>query len=118
VHIFPYSKRAGTPAAILKDKINPLVIKKRILQLTAISKTCALNYKKRFLNKDMDVLIEECSKENKEYWEGYTDNYIKVLVKSKQSLKNQLIPVRLKRIIKDVLVDFVLTFLSYNVTIF
>ena len=98
VHIFPYSKRLGTPAAILKDKINPLVIKERISRLASVSKTCALDYKKQFLNKDRDVLIEERSKENNKYWGGYTDNYIKVRIKSDKNLKNQLIRVRLKKI--------------------
>ena len=107
VHIFPYSERSGTPAAILKDKIDPLVIKERISQLTGISKTCALDYKTQFLNKDRDVLIEERSKENNKYWEGYTDNYIKVLLKFYRNLKNQLIRVRLKKINKDCMVaDF------------
>ncbi len=106
-HIFPYSKRLGTPAAILKDKINPLVIKERILQLASMSKKCALAYRKRFLNKDRDVLIEERSKEDKKYWEGYTDNYIKVRVKSDKNLKNQPIRVRLKKINKDfMMADF------------
>jgi len=102
VHIFPYSKRPSTPAAILKDKINPLVIKERISQLASISKACALDYKQRFLNKNRDVLIEGHAKENKEYWEGYTDNYIRVRVKSDKDLKNQLIiKVRLKKISND-----------------
>ncbi len=106
-HIFPYSKRLGTPAAILKDKINPLVIKERILQLASMSKKCALAYRKRFLNKDRDVLIEERPKEDKKYWEGYTDNYIKVRVKSDKNLKNQPIRVRLKKINKDfMMADF------------
>lgn len=101
VHIFPYSKRPGTPAAILKDKINPLVIKERISQLASISKKCALDYKKQFLNKNMDVLIEGRSREDNKYWGGYTDNYIKVWVKSDKNLKNQLIRARLKKLIKD-----------------
>lgn len=100
-HIFPYSKRLGTPAAVLKDKINPLVIKERILRLAVISKKCALAYKERFLNKEMDMLIEGRSKKNNKYWEGYTDNYIKVRVKSDKNLKNQLIRARLKKISKD-----------------
>lgn len=101
VHIFPYSKRTGTPAAILKAKINPLAIKKRTSQLKDVSKACAFNYKKQFINKDTQALIEERSKENKEYWEGYTDNYIKVLVRSARNLKNQLVQVRLKKISND-----------------
>jgi len=101
VHIFPYSKRSGTPASILKDTVNPIVIKERISKLTNISKTCALDYKKKFLEQDRDVLIEERSKENKKYWEGYTDNYIRVRVKSSKNFKNQLIQTRLKKINKD-----------------
>ncbi len=100
-HIFPYSKRLGTPAAVLKDKINPLVIKERILRLVVISKKCALAYKERFLNKEMDMLIEGRSKKNNKYWGGYTDNYIKVWVESDKNLKNKLIRVKLKKINKD-----------------
>ena len=98
VHIFPYSRRLGTAAAILKDKINPLLTKERISRLRAISKRCALAYKRQFLNKDRDVLIEERSKENKKYWKGYTDNYIEVRIESGRNLKNQLIRVKLKKI--------------------
>ncbi len=102
VHIFPYSKRLGTRAAFLKDKTNPLALKERISQLARISIECALAYKKQFLNKDRDVLIESC-KENKGYWDGYTDNYIRVRVKSDKDLKNKLIQVRLKKIHKNFL---------------
>lgn len=101
VHIFPYSKRSGTPASILKAQVNPLVIKERISKLRNISKTCALDYKQKFLEQDRDVLIEERSKENKKYWEGYTNNYIKIRVKSGKNLKNQLIRTRLNKINKD-----------------
>lgn len=100
-HIFPYSKRSGTPASILKAQVNPAVVKERISKLKKISKTCALDYKKEFLNQSRDVLIEGRCKENKQYWEGYTDNYIKVWVKSGKNLKNQLIQARLKKINKD-----------------
>ena len=101
VHIFPYSKRSGTPASILKAQVNPLVIKERVSKLKDISKRCALDYKNKFLEQARDVLIEGRSKENKQYWEGYTDNYIKVWVKSGKNLKNQLIQTRLKKINKD-----------------
>ncbi|MDP3732752.1 MAG: tRNA (N(6)-L-threonylcarbamoyladenosine(37)-C(2))-methylthiotransferase MtaB [Candidatus Omnitrophota bacterium] len=103
VHIFPYSKRLGTRASNFEDRTNPLIIKERISKVTSTSKTCALDYKKQFLNKDRDALIEGRSKENKKYWEGYTDNYIKVWVKSDKDLKNKLIQVRLKKINKDFL---------------
>ncbi len=97
-HIFTYSKRLGTPAAFFTDKINPLAVKERTLQIKNISKICARTYKRQFLNKDLDVIIEGHPKENKQYWEGYTDNYIKARVKSAKNLKNQFIRVRLKKI--------------------
>jgi len=102
VHIFPYSRREGTPAASsFKDEISPIIIKERIQRLKNLSHSCATLYKKEFLNKDMDVLIEERLKDNPDFWEGYTDNYIRVLVKSSHNLKNQLINVSLKKIVKD-----------------
>lgn len=101
VHIFPYSPREGTTAYNFKDRLNSNIIKKRTLHLKNIAKNCALDYKKQFLNKDMKVLIETRSKESPNSWEGYTSNYIKVLVKSGQDLKNQLISLRLKKIVKD-----------------
>ncbi|MBU4346461.1 MAG: tRNA (N(6)-L-threonylcarbamoyladenosine(37)-C(2))-methylthiotransferase MtaB [Candidatus Omnitrophica bacterium] len=110
VHIFPYSPREGTPAYNFKDKVNPVKIRERILRLQGIAKACALAYRKGFLTKNtdvLDVLIETQSKENPTLWEGYTDNYIKALVKSNQNLKNQLVSVRLEKITKDfILAEF------------
>lgn len=105
VHIFPYSKRTGTHAAAnLKGEVNPLVVKERILCLSGAAQGCAFAYKKKFINKKLNLLIEGRSKEKKGYWQGYTDNYIKVLVKSKQCLKNQIISVKLKKITNDYIV--------------
>ncbi len=92
VHIFPYSKREGTYAANnFKDIIGPKVIKERVTKLKALADNCMLNYKKRFLGKKMPVLFECLSKEKKGYWEGYTDNYIKAFLRSREPLKNKII---------------------------
>ena len=101
VHIFPYSPRRGTSAYNFKDRESPAKIRRRILILEVIAESCALAYKKRFLNKNMDVLIEAQAKEDPCFWEGHTDNYIKVRIKSKEDLKNRLIRLRLKKINKD-----------------
>ena len=102
VHIFPYSKRGWTSAADnLKDEVKSDIIKKRALRLKGLADACALKYKKQFLNKNMPVLIECRSKDKPDSWEGYTDNYLKVLIKSNLELKNQLIPLKLKEIDRD-----------------
>lgn len=103
VHIFSYSKRKETKAANLKE-LSFKVIKERINHLKNIAEECAFKYKEQFLDKKMDVLIENHFKEDLMLWKGYTDNYIKVLVKSNKNLKNQLIPLKLKKIEKDYIV--------------
>jgi len=101
VHIFPYSPRKDTPAFNLQDKVSPTIIKQRIFQLKAIAKECALIYRKQFLNQDMEVLLEDNSRENPCLWCGFTSNYIKVVVESSQNLKNKPIPLKLKKISRD-----------------
>lgn len=97
VHIFPYSAREGTLAhASLKDKVEDEIVRGRIAQLKKISDTCAVGYIKPFLGKHMDVLFESRVKEDPLFWEGYTDNYIKVRVKSGIDLSNRLTSVRLR----------------------
>ena len=104
VHIFPYSPRSGTAASNFKDTLNPVIVKERILRLREISRNCSLIYRAEFLNKKMDVLIEARAKENREYWQGYAGNYIKVRVKSGLNLKNKLITLRLRKIGEDYIV--------------
>lgn len=103
VHIFPYSRREGTlsAAAYSKFELNSLMIKERVDYLKDIAGKCSQQYKRQFLNKKMNVLFENRTKAQSAFWEGYTDNYIKVLVKSAVNLENRLIPVRLKKIESD-----------------
>ncbi|MFH0763001.1 MAG: radical SAM protein, partial [Candidatus Omnitrophota bacterium] len=92
-HIFPYSARKGT-RSYLKPDINllsRLTVKKNINILRLAANSCSKIYKERFLGRKLPVLFEAKSKERKGYWEGYTDNYIRVRVKSDENLKNQLI---------------------------
>jgi len=106
VHIFPFSPRNSTPAyKFLQEKVSPLVIKNRSALLKNIADDCSYHYRKQFLNKNMLVLIEERSKENPIFWEGYTDNYIRVLLESDRVLKNQLVKVKLKKILAEEAVD-------------
>lgn len=105
VHIFPYSKREGTYAAAhYEEGISPLVIRKRVIFLRQVADLCCRQYRKRFLQKKMTVLIEGCSKDAAGFGEGYTDNYIKTLVRVPKALPAALVYVRLKRIEGDAVV--------------
>jgi len=99
VHIFPYSKREGTAVVRnLKNEVAPEAVKERMVLLKSLADRCSLRYKNEFLGRKLDVLIEGRSKGDMHFYEGYTDNYIKVLIRSNRDLKNQIISVRLKKI--------------------
>lgn len=100
-HIFPYSLRTGTLAAGLPDKIDYAIVKSRVSSLYKVSRECSFKYRKKFLNKVVDLLVEGRPRNNPVFWEGHTDNYINVLIKSRRNLKNQIIPVRIKEITPD-----------------
>ncbi|MCX5696546.1 MAG: tRNA (N(6)-L-threonylcarbamoyladenosine(37)-C(2))-methylthiotransferase MtaB [Candidatus Omnitrophica bacterium] len=94
VHIFPYSRREGTFAAQDRNKEVPVhMIRERLLTLKKLADTCAMDYKKQFLGKKMEVLFEEGCKDSPGWWQGHTDNYILVRFRSGRNLKNRLIKV-------------------------
>jgi threonylcarbamoyladenosine tRNA methylthiotransferase MtaB len=104
VHIFPYSRRAGTQAAAkFEQNVDPKVIKERSGYLQKVAFACSLSYKKQFLNKSLLVLVEGKSKLRPGFWEGYTDNYLKVLFESNRKLKNIFVLVKLKEITNNYL---------------
>ena len=53
--------------------------------------------KKQFKNKKLSVLIEGRAKDDPSLWEGYSGNYIKVLLKSGFNLKNKFIAVKINK---------------------
>lgn len=96
VHIFPYSKRTGTPFGGEIDMVSPLIVKDRILRIDDLSRVLALKYRQKFLHKKMDVLIENQSREDRYLWQGFTDNYLKVTVRSRLNLGNKIIPLKIE----------------------
>lgn len=101
-HIFAYSRRPGTRAANFMPEVGRDIVKKRILSLRLLMKECSLAYRKKFLNKKMTVLAETRVKDAPCFWQGYTANYIMVRFKSKQDLKNKLVPLNLKQITPEI----------------
>ena len=76
IHIFPYSRRAGTPAAARKDQVQDCVKTKRVQMLEALCKELHAEFIAS--NKDIkeNVLFESTDRHG--MMEGYTGNYIRV----------------------------------------
>ena len=78
IHIFPYSRKSGTAADAMKGHIDPKIKKERVSQVTELDRQLRKKYRDRFLNKDVEVLIERVD-ENDSF--GYSREYIYVRVK-------------------------------------
>ena len=79
IHTFPYSKRDNTPAALMKQ-VDDNIKKVRVHKILELSSILEKKYYDKFINKKLDVLIEEV-KGNISI--GHTSNYIKVIIKDK-----------------------------------
>ena len=77
VHVFPYSKRDGTKASIMDGQVQESVKKERAKKLIDVSERLEKEYYSKFINKELEVLIEE-NINNKSI--GHTSNYIKVVI--------------------------------------
>ncbi len=104
VHIFPYSRREGTKAANFSGSVEPKIIDARCKHMEDVASSCRINFMRGFLSKNMSVLIEGRSKNNPGFLEGLTDNYLLVKLPFKPDLKNEIVRVRLKRMLRDNLV--------------
>lgn len=99
MHIFPYSKRNGTKAAILKE-LNDSVKTNRMKQ---VQQVCLLNKRenlKKFLNKTVEVLFEK-KDEKEKYQSGYSSEYCRVYVDSNNILENKMLKVKITKILFD-----------------
>ena len=64
MHVFPFSLRQGTKAETLPNHIDVETKKERARRLLAVSKELELNYYNKYLNKEVEVLVEELYKNN------------------------------------------------------
>ncbi len=109
VHVFPFSLRPGTPAARQRRKaVDPSEIHRRVARVNRVAEDCSVRYRSRFLGKRLAVLFEGPSKGRPGFWEGYTGNYLKVLVKTGCDASNKLIPVKLKAIAGDSIIGAII----------
>jgi threonylcarbamoyladenosine tRNA methylthiotransferase MtaB len=76
VHVFPYSKRKGTPAANYPDQIPNKIKEQRVKELMEVAKRSQEEYIRKFLGQTVEVLIERVSPEG--IATGHTRNYIQV----------------------------------------
>ena len=102
MHIFQYSKRQGTRAAVMKDQIPEEIKKVRSADLIELGDKMSKEFRGFYLGKEEEVLFEEDTKINGvKYYVGYTKEYVKVAKVSEVPLDNKIVTGTLVEMIND-----------------
>lgn len=96
VHVFTYSERPGTKAALMEGKVAPEIRKERSKKLHALSESKKQHFYQQHAGKVFRVLFE--SDPNKLELFGFTENYIHVKTQYDVNLINQIVPVSLQKL--------------------
>jgi len=96
-HIFPYSPREGTKAALM-EQIPPQIVQKRVAELREVNKMKRINYKERFQGKLLEGILTE---EDPSYSMVVTKNYLSVRVPPIRGFKKKKVKVRVTRILNE-----------------
>lgn len=99
LHVFPYSKRTGTPAARMEDQVDEEVKNERVHRLIALSEQLSKEYASEFENEVLEVIPEEKFKEdpNSKLYEGFTDNYLKVVFPATEDMVGKIVKVKITK---------------------
>ena len=102
MHVFKYSQRKGTKAAVMPNQIDGKVKEERSKKLIELSNENEYNYNKKYIGREVEVLFEE---REGEYLKGHTTNYIVVKHKTdKDDLINKIAKVRVSEAKQDCLI--------------
>lgn len=98
IHVFKYSPRKGTPAAAFENQISPQEKEKRSRLMLDLSDSLESQYFQNYIGKEMEVLYEQEMHGKKEYIEGLTKNYMRVMSKGGNELKGNIKSTKLEKI--------------------
>ena len=104
MHIFPYSRRPGTPADKMPGQLSNAVKEDRSRRAIAVAEEMSRAYRESFVGTTLEVLFEE---PEGEYFTGHTPNYIKVYGKG-EDLHNQMKAVKATGLFREGLLGGIL----------
>lgn len=92
VHVFPFSRRPGTPAYDMAGQVPDGVRHARTLEMIALSEQLEGAYACLHLGRTLPVLWEN---ESRGVWSGLTENYLRVHTRTSRHLMNKITPATL-----------------------
>ena len=103
MHIFKYSKRSNTRAAIMPNQVRDEIKTLRSNELLAMEQAHSQEFRKKYLGRTAGVLLEEEKTiEGRNYWLGHTGDYVKFAVKAGEGYaSNQFVQLTGKKFLTE-----------------
>lgn len=96
-HIFKYSRREGTKAAVMPNQVPEQIKAERSKVLIALSEEKQSRFEEELIETTQEVLMEEAIEREDGIWQiGHTKEYVKIGYKTEKNLANQLINVEIE----------------------
>ncbi len=97
-HIFKYSRREGTKAAVMDGQVPEPVKTRRSNEMLEMGIEKQRKYEESFLGKEVEVLIEEPAMlDGRQVQSGHTREYLKVVLEGNENRQNELVKLRLTK---------------------
>lgn len=97
LHVFPFSKRPGTPAATMPDQLPRSVKEERVSRLSALGRDKRIAFYSRQICTAQRVLVEGRKNQFK-MLKGFTENYVPVYFEAQANLENEIVDVVIERV--------------------
>ncbi len=108
IHVFKYSMRNGTKAALMSGQVGENIKALRSNELIKLADEMSAAFRERFIGGNATVLFEEkiMAQDKREYFVGYTKEYVKVAVPAEdisEDISGKLLEVNLKNTFNDMI---------------
>lgn len=92
MHIFKYSRREGTKAAVMPEQVPEQIKTKRSEELILLANEMSEEFRSFYTGREAEVLMEEpFEKDGRKYFTGYTKEYVKLAVETEENLSNSFV---------------------------
>ncbi len=103
LHVFKYSPRKGTPAAMYRGQVPSEIKDKRSNLLISLGKRLFSDFSNQYLGRDVEVLVEDRFPKKPGMVRGHTLNYLPVAFPGEDDLRGRILKVRVSGLDEDIL---------------
>lgn len=102
IHVFKYSRREGTKAAVMPNQIPNEIMQQRSNTLIELTEEMSNDYKEKFLGRIEKILVEEAAIINgRKYQVGHNERYLKLAIPTDENLTNQILNVTVEKVLTN-----------------